>query len=173
MATKTKKGKKAKAPQLKFNKRLVLNQYFLSLLGIEKFEEIGKEMKKPKYEGLSEDNNTNFYYYLIDEWQDKVKISQDKLLNYDNNIVEHTKHISENRDLGFTWKYFQYLSLLFTELYLDKYFNEREKLLESLNEYVEQFNEDKVDADKVDLYKESDLKKLAFWNATGSGKTLI
>lgn len=173
MATKTKKGKKAKAPQLKFNKRLVLNQHFLSLLGIEKFEEIGKEMKKPRYEGLSEDNNTNFYHFLIDEWKDKVKISPDKLLNYDNNIVEHTKHISEKRDLGFNWKYFQYLSLLFTELYLDKYFNERDKLLQSLNEYVEQFNEDQVDADKVDLYKESDLKKLAFWNATGSGKTLI
>ncbi|MEI4770489.1 DEAD/DEAH box helicase family protein [Psychrobacillus sp. FJAT-51614] len=173
MVTKTKKGKQAKAPQLKFNKRLVLNQYFLSLFGVEKFEEIGKEMKKPKFEGLSEDNNTNFYHFLVDDWMDKVKISKDKLLQYDNNIVEHTKRISENRELGFTWKYFQYLSLLFTELYLDKYFNEKDKLLQLLNEYVEQFNEDKLETDKVDLYKEYELKKLAFWNATGSGKTLI
>lgn len=173
MATKTKKSKKAKAPQLKFNKRLVLNQYFLSLFGVEKFEEIGIEMKKPKYEGLSEDNNTNFYHFLVNDWKDKVKISRDKLLQYDNNIVEHTQRISEKRELGFTWKYFQYLSLLFTELYLDKYFNEPEKLLEELNGYVEQFNEDKVEGDKVNLYQLTDLKKLAFWNATGSGKTLI
>lgn len=173
MVTKANRAKKTIAPQLKFNKRLVLNQYFLSLLSVEKFEEIGKEMKNPKYEGLSEENNTNFYYFLVNEWKDKLKISPDKLLNYDNNIVEHTQRISEKREMDFSWKYFQYLSLLFTEFYLDEFFNEREKLCQTLNEFVEQFNQDKSNGDKVNLYNESDLKKLAFWNATGSGKTLL
>lgn len=162
-----------KTSQLKFNKRLVLNQYFLRLLGVNKFEEIAKEMKNPKYEGLAEDNNTNFYHFLINEWRDKCKISENKLLQYDNNIVAHTQRITEKREWGFTWKYFQYLSLLFTEIYLDKYTHEPEKLLAELNSYVEQFNADKEDVDKIDLYQLDDLKKLAFWNATGSGKTLI
>lgn len=173
MTTIGKRAKKKIAPQLKFNKRLVLNQYFLSLLSVENFEEIGKEMKNPKYEGLSEENNTNFYYFLINEWKDKLKISLDQLLKYDNNIVEYTQRISEKRELDFTWKYFQYLSLLFTEIYLDEFFNEREKLRQTLNKFLEQFNEDKSDGDQVNLYNESDLKKLAFWNATGSGKTLL
>ncbi|WP_313122477.1 DEAD/DEAH box helicase family protein [Exiguobacterium sp.] len=169
----SKKVKKTIAPQLKFNKRLILNQYFLSLLSVENFEEIGKEMKDPKYEGLSEENNTNFYYFLVNEWKDKIKISPDKLLSYDNNIVEHTQRISDKRELDFSWKYFQYLALLFTEFYLDEFFNEKEKFCQTLNEFVEQFNEDKSDGNQINLYNESDLKKLAFWNATGSGKTLL
>src|SRR5699024_11754389 len=34
-------------------------------------------------------------------------------------------------------------------------------------------NKDKSKAEQIDYYTEEDLKKLAFWNATGSGKTLI
>jgi hypothetical protein len=46
-------------------------------------------------------------------------------------------------------------------------------LLSSLNAHVEAFNADKPKGDQVDLYLADDLKKLAFWNATGSGKTLL
>src|SRR5690606_24817969 len=84
-----------------------------------------------------------------------------------------------------TWKYFQYLSLLFTEVYLDKYFQNKVKLLADLNEYVKEFNQKQYElvanrgkkkAKDVFIarpFELKDLNKLAFWNATGSGKTLI
>lgn len=171
MASKSKKSKKA--PQLKFYKRLVLNQYFLRLFGVSKFEEVSELMKNPEYEGVDEQNNTNFYHFIINEYENKLNISKDKLLIYDENIVRHTNKISERKEKKITWKYFQYLSLLFTEIYLDKYINESDKFIKELNEYVEEFNLDKDDADKIDEYKLEDLKKIAFWNATGSGKTLL
>lgn len=171
MAVKTKKTKKS--PQMKFYKKLVLNQYFLKLFGVSKFEDIANEMKKPNHEGLDEQNNTNFYHFIINEWKDKLNISKDKLLTYDENIVRHTSKITEKREQKITWKYFQYLSLLFTEIYLDKYINETDEFIKELNEYVKEFNQDKQKTDQIEYYEKEDLKKLAFWNATGSGKTLL
>ncbi|MEO0585425.1 MAG: hypothetical protein AAF135_24645, partial [Bacteroidota bacterium] len=70
-------------------------------------------------------------------------------------------------------------ALLFTEIYLDRYFRDKNKLLQDLNDFLAAFN----DADNTDVpnkegaqleaFRESDLNKLAFWNATGSGKTLL
>jgi type I site-specific restriction-modification system R (restriction) subunit len=42
-----------------------------------------------------------------------------------------------------------------------------------LNEHVKKFNSDKPDKDQIPAYEPADLRKLAFWNATGSGKTLL
>jgi hypothetical protein len=160
-------------PPLKFDRRLVLNQYFLGLFGIIKLEELGQEMNHSKYEGYTNDNKTNFYQCLIDEFSNQCQISNDKLLQYDDNIVRHTQRITGQREDGFTWKYHQYLSLLFTEIYLDLYFHQTDKLLNDLNEYVNAFNNGKNARDQIRTYQLNDLNKLAFWNATGSGKTLI
>lgn len=173
MASKVKKNKQGISNQIKFNKQLVLNQYMLSFLGVKTFDEIGHTMKSPQYEGFSEDNNSNFYHFLTSEWKNNIQISKDKLLQYDNNIVKHTSHISEKREIGFSWKYFQYLSLLFTEIYLDRFFNDSDDFLLELNNHVKSFNEDKLPLNQIELYELSDLKKLAFWMATGSGKTLL
>ena len=35
------------------------------------------------------------------------------------------------------------------------------------------FNADKAEQDQIPAYEPADLRKLAFWNATGSGKTLL
>ncbi|NLB82419.1 MAG: DEAD/DEAH box helicase family protein, partial [Clostridiaceae bacterium] len=69
-------------------------------------------------------------------------------------------------------KYFQYLSLLFVEYYLDEYFNNHQGLLDSLNAYVADFNAQNP-CDACEPYTAGDLNKIAIWNATGSGKTLI
>ena len=75
---------------------------------------------------------------------------------------------------GIKWKYFQYLSLLFVEIYLDKYFNDKEQLLLDLNTYLKEFNTN-IESKKERLteYDETELNKLALYNATGSGKTLL
>jgi len=156
---------------MKFNKKLVLNSYLLSLFGVDNFEDLAKDLKIPRLENLDENDNTLFYHELKDKLISTNKnISDDKLLEYDENIVRHTKAMG--RDIK--WKYFQYLSLLFVEIYLDKYFEDKEQLLEDLNTYLREFNESiESKKEKLTEYDESELNKLALYNATGSGKTLL
>lgn len=145
----------------------------LRLFGVESFEDIAKYLKEVENEGYDENNNTYYCRELLDKFAGKCAVPQDKLLSYDENIVRHTLRISQKRPQPIKWKYFQYLSLLFTEIYLDRFFTDSEKLMEELNEYVRSFNSDKGPADRIKEYQPSDLNKIAFWNATGSGKTLI
>ncbi|MBF0541330.1 MAG: DEAD/DEAH box helicase family protein [Nitrospirae bacterium] len=162
----------AKKKTLRFDKMLVLYQYFLSLFGVEEFSEFTELLGDSQLEELDEDNNTKFFNEI--EYRKKYgdKLTIDKLFQYDQNIVSHTSKISEKRGQRIKWKYFQYLSLLFTEIYLDWYFENPEKLLNDLNNYLVTFN-NLSDPEKVDKYILKDLSKIAFWNATGSGKTLL
>ena len=95
------------------------------------------------------------------------------MLGYDQNIVKHTLALSEKRTEPLRWKYFQYLSLLFTEIFLDRFFRDPDKLLSDLNQHVATFNGGKPSKEQLLAYEGDDLRKLAFWNATGSGKTLL
>jgi hypothetical protein len=153
---------------MKFNKKLVLNSYLLSLFGVVTFDELSNFLKNPNFEQLDDNNNSIFYHELCNQLTSK-KISNDKLLEYDENIVKHTKAI--DRDIN--WKYFQYLSLLFVEIYLDKYFENKEKLLSDLNQHLDEFNLELIEKEKFPPYTNDDLNKLALYNATGSGKTLL
>jgi len=155
---------------MKFNEKLVLNSYLLSLFGVDSFEELAKDLKASRLEELDENDNSLFFHELKDKLVSTHKIiSDDKLLEYDENIVRHTKTMG--RDIK--WKYFQYLSLLFVEIYLDKYFGDKEQLLEDLNSYLKEFNTDIDKKEKLTKYDETELNKLALYNATGSGKTLL
>jgi hypothetical protein len=133
---------------------------------------LATELKKPAFEEIDNEGVTGFYKQIVSQFSTKCKISQEKLAEYDLNIVAHLRKINERRDEPLSLKYFQYLSLLFVEYYLDSYFNNRQGLLEGLNELVADFNE-QYPNDAVEPYEESDLNKIAIWSATGSGKTLI
>jgi len=156
---------------MKFNEKLVLNSYLLSLFGVSSFEDLAKDLKASRLEELDENDNSLFYHELKDKLVSTHKIiSDDKLQEYDENIVRHTKTMGR----GIKWKYFQYLSLLFVEIYLDKYFDDKEQLLQDLNTYLKEFNTN-IDNNKEKLteYNDTELNKLALYNATGSGKTLL
>lgn len=168
-----KKIKKTKPKcELKFYQKLVLNRYLLKQFGAENFKDLSANMKKPSLEEIDSEGVTGFYRHLIRMFGDKMTIDGVRLAQYDLNIVEQTKKINENRDEKIVLKYFQYLSLMFVEYYLDEYFNNKDVLLSHLNEFVDCFNEDYPE-DEIDSYKSSDLNKIALWNATGSGKTLL
>lgn len=175
-----------------FHDKLVLNKYMLSLFGIDSIGkkiigkngvEIFSELKLSINEGYTEEGNTLYLQSLVSHLYNSEHITATMLQTYDENIVRYTKQISEKRGEQITWKYFQYLSLLFTEVYLDKYFQNKVKLLADLNDFVKTFNFKQAEVNagkkkKKDLFLASpfslkDLNKLAFWNATGSGKTLI
>jgi hypothetical protein len=153
---------------MKFNEKLVLNSYILSLFGVNNFEELTKDLKNSRLEKLDENNNSFFYRELKDILENKI-ISNDKLQEYDENIFRHTTTMGR----GIKWKYFQYLSLLFVEIYLDKYFDNKEQLLQDLNTYLNKFNNNINKKEKLAEYDNTELNKLALYSATGSGKTLL
>ena len=168
-----KKRKRNGKKGLKFEKRLVLNQWILSLFEVATFDELAKDLKDPRLEAYDENNVSQFYHQLTHRLFGLGELNNQILLAYDENIAKHTQRLNEKRKEPIRWKYFQYLCLLFTEIYLDRFFSDPSKLLADLNRHVAQYNEDKEEGDRVSPYQPEDLHKLAFWSATGSGKTLV
>jgi hypothetical protein len=164
--------KKRKQADFKFGKSLVLYQYILSLFEKNSLDDLCEGMKASHLEGVDENNISHFHTHLTNQLFERTALSNDLLLQYDQNIVSHTLQICDKRD-GFRWKYFQYMALLFCEIYLDRYFQSPESLVTDLNDFVMKFNADKESGEQVASYKIDELNKVAFWQATGSGKTLI
>ncbi len=151
---------------LKIQDKLVLNRWLLSLFGAATFEMLSANLKEEKFEGVDEENRSKIVNLLVNNFT----LGKEKLFEYDENIVRHTKSLKRN----ITWKYFQYLTLLFTEIYLDKYFSDKKILLNELNLFLKKFNESITDKkEKLKPFENGELNKLAFWNATGSGKTFL
>jgi hypothetical protein len=161
---------KRTVPTLNFSQKLILNQYLIIQFGADDFKDLSSDLKRLELEQIDSDGVTGFLPRISQ--RQGISISKDKLSEYDRNIVRHLNKVNENRDVKISLKYFQYLSLLFVEFYLDMYFNDRESLLNGLNEVVEQFNQENP-SDAILTYTESDLNKIALWNATGSGKTIL
>ena len=161
------------AVPLKFDQKLVLLQWMLWLFDKKSLEQLAEPFKSAELEGLNEVNNHKFLSVFKEHLFGLEEFPSDMLLGYDQNIVKHTLKLNERRAEPIRWKYFQWLSLLFAEVYLDRFFRDPNKLLADLNEFVEKFNADKLDKDKIPAYELPDLRKIAFWNATGSGKTLL
>ncbi len=152
---------------------LVLFKFVLKQLGCKDLEALSRDLKGPMLEGLNDEGESLLYHALVQHLYGS-RISREQLYEYDQNIVRHTSEINEKRKDKIQWKYFQYLSLLFTEIYLDQYFADREKLLQDLRTFhADDFNSRKETWHEVPCYGEGDLNKLAYWQATGSGKTLL
>ena len=157
---------------LRFDQKLVLNQWMLGLFEVKEFDKLADPLKQAELEGLDEDNVHKFLGAMRLLW-DFGGLPADVLLGYDQNIVRHTLRLNQRREQPIRWKYFQWLTLLFTEVYLDRFFRDPDKLLAELNANIERFNADVAEKDQIPSYEMGDLRKVAFWNATGSGKTLL
>jgi hypothetical protein len=169
-------------PQIKFAQKLALNQWLLSLFDVKRFEELAEPLRNERLEGMDENNVHHFHHALTAQLFNLTKLRTDLLLEYDQNIVRHTQRLNERRitrgQEPIVWKYFQYLTLLFTEIYLDRYFADAPALLKDINAQVAACNADRPDADHISPFNEEaeawpQINKLAYWSATGSGKTLL
>lgn len=169
-------------PQVPFARKLILNQWLLSLFNVERFEDLAEHLRDEALEGMDENNIHRFHHALTAQLFNLTQLPTELLLEYDQNIVGHTQRLSERRltrgEEPIVWKYFQYLALLFTEIYLDRYFRDPAALRSALNDWIAAWNVDKPEADQVAALDETaeawpQLNKLAFWMATGSGKTLL
>jgi len=163
---------------VRFDQRLALFNWMLKLFEVQDFKTFAEGLKGERFEGFDPEGRSHFYYNLR-SLIGRIALSNEELERYDENIVRHWKRITEkrNREAGQPLfpKYFQYLSLLFTEIYLDRWFSNQEKLLADLNDYRIDFNSLKLPegAEPIEPFQSGDLNKLAFWCATGSGKTLL
>ena len=167
---------RAQSKPRSFHQDLVLNQWLLGFFQGDTLQRLKGRLGEDRWEGLHDDGQTLFFHQLTANLFNIDRVSEADLRRYDLHIVEHWRVITieRNRREGHVLhlKYFQYLSLLFTEIYLDWYFNRRQQLLDGLNETLEAFHENQTDV-RFTPFIAADLNRIAFWNATGSGKTLL
>jgi len=160
-----------------FHKELVLTRWMYGFFRGGSLQTLKERLGDDRHEGIEDDGQTRFFQELSCNLFEVDRISTDDLRRYDLNIVRHWQSITRKRnrleDTEMQMKYFQYLSLLFTEIYLDWYFNRRQELLNGLNEEMTEYNAKTAIADRFQSFEADELNKLAFWNATGSGKTLL
>jgi hypothetical protein len=164
------------AKKRSFHQELVLNRWMLSHFRGKSLAVLKERLGADRHEGLDDDGQTRFFHELVRDLFEYDRITNAELRRYDLNIVAHWKAITEKRNVAegavLTMKYFQYLSLLFSEIYLDWYFNHRQDLLDGLNAELKAYSEEEG-AEPFRPYTADDLNKIAYWSATGSGKTLL
>lgn len=146
--------------------KLVLFGYVLHQFGYEKFEDLQKKLSDEELRAESSDHSV-FYSVL----RDRIKFSPNDLLRFDENIIDHLSGINRQRATKINLKYYQYLSLLFTEYYLDRYFNDKDSLCENLELFRSQHGGKGNEFEALESFDRDDLNLIAYWQATGSGKT--
>ena len=158
---------------VKLEQRLVLLAWLNSLFGYDSNKALLEDCKEVA-EGFPSDGYSHLYHHLLARGN-KVQIAEGDLDRYDKNIHAHLAAINCNRPKPpITLRYFQHLAALYTEVVLDRLFNHPKQLLADLNTFVQQRNAARLPGEaKDELFTAGDLTKLAYWMATGSGKTLI
>ncbi len=160
-----------------FHHELVLNHFMMSFFNGGNLLALKNRLGEDRHEGIEEDGQSGFFHALQHDLFQPDLINQQDLRRYDLNIVQHWNAITAQRNkiegTVLNMKYFQYLSLLFTEIYLDWYFNQRQQLLDGLNKGMQTYNDGQEADHRFQSFDGDELNKLAFWNATGSGKTLL
>ncbi|RMD62700.1 restriction endonuclease subunit R, partial [Candidatus Parcubacteria bacterium] len=156
----------------KLEHRLVLLAWLNSLFGYESNKALLEDCKGVD-EGYASDGHSYLYHHLLARGS-KVRVPVGDLARYDENIWLHLERINRHRPEPITLRYFQHLAALYTEVFLDRLFNHKAQLLADLNAFVDERNARKLLGEPLDKpFTEDDLTKLAYWMATGSGKTLI
>lgn len=146
--------------------RLALFRFLLNEFGFTAFDDVRNRFKEVELDG-SAPGNSLFYQNLASS----VRFAAGTFQQYDENVMAHLNSINRLRPQPIKLKYYQYFSLIFTEYYLDRYFEDRFDLLEALNRFIASSSQSSMR--ELPPYSDDDLNKLAYWNATGSGKTFI
>ena len=95
------------------------------------------------------------------------------LARYDDNVRRHLDSINQGRREPIILRYFQQLAALYAELFLDRRAAAPEALAREIHSYIRQRVHSLHSTYPIRGIEPADLNKLAFWMATGSGKTLM
>ncbi|HEX8549949.1 MAG TPA: DEAD/DEAH box helicase family protein [Abditibacteriaceae bacterium] len=163
-------------PSTKFYERLVLADWLLAQFGITKFELIRPLLREVEDEGGGEASGVPDFLRVV-RAVENGRLGVGALDAIDERVQAIWKSITQNRRQAGGIRprclYFQYLALCGSHLYFERLFFDRTSLLQSLNDVVADWNTAHGAGDALAPYTDSDLNKLAFWSATGSGKTLL
>ncbi len=151
---------------------LTLHGWLNSHFGYKTTRDLLNDVKNLE-EGFNPNGHSSICEFLLSQSNLKPEIAE-ALRIYDANIKRHLSTINNKRTQPIVLRYFQYLSLLYAEIFLDWKFNKPAELLHQLNVFVQRRNDARAPSDPMDTnFIDADLEKLAFWMATGAGKTLI
>lgn len=158
--------------QRKLENHLTLHGWLNSHFGYTTTRELLNAVKDEE-EGFNPDGHSPICEFLISRTEPNSLMAE-ALPTYDTNIKQHLSEINNRRTQLIVLRYFQYVSLLYTEIFLDWKYNRQSQFLRQLNSFVKIQNVAKDSGDARDSeFTASDIDKLAFWMATGAGKTLI
>ena len=153
-------------------RRLTLLAWLRSRLGYSDTVELLSDFKQLN-EGFDDAGRSYACAHLKARSERMREITPADLERYDDNIREHLATMNAGRSQPITLRYFQYLAALCAEIFLDRRSRSCANLLDSLNAFVAELNSHRASSEAVDQFEDSDLNKVAFWMATGSGKTLL
>ena len=167
--------RRKQARPVRLSQRLVLNAWALGIFGVASTTEFLSLIDDRDAEGVGPDGITRFGELLKARLKIRGRVELASVLEtYDENIVNHWRSITAGHGRrGHELKPFQYLALLLTEIYLDRYFEDEAGLLLQLNEFADRWNAERDPGESVSRFAKADLNMLAFWMATGAGKTLL
>ena len=138
--------------------------------GFESNEELFDFMKDAG-EGYDSDGRSHVARMI--ESRHRCAVGPGDLAQYDDNVRRHLSRINRGRREPITLRYFQQLAALYTELFLDWRATAPEALAREISGYVKEKVHYLPTTYPIHRVKPDDLNKVAFWMATGSGKTLI
>lgn len=171
-------------PIEKFHNSLALSRWALQIIKGHSLDSLRGTLNRREMEGIdAETGHTLFFNAVIGsslfELGDPTKVTKQALEAYDLRVVGYWQQITASaarRDADgnpVKMKYYQWLTLMVTELYLDYYFNRKHQLLNELNAEINKVNQTLPARERLAAAKLEDLNKVSFWEATGSGKTLL
>ena len=171
-------------PIEKFHNSLALSRWALKIIKDHSLDSLRGTLNRREMEGIdAETGHTLFFNAVIGsslfDLGDPTKVTKQTLGAYDLRVVGYWRQITASaarRDADGNparMKYYQWLTLMVTELYLDCYFNRKARLLNELNAEIGEVNKALPAKEQLAAAKLEDLDKVSFWEATGSGKTLL
>ena len=157
----------------RFKQRLALVAYFRRALGVAdaldpaKVSDYHTALADLPRDGYDEQGRSYVYNNIKDR---VVGIPAEALIRYDDNVRRHTERLNARRThQPIALKYFQVLAALATEHFLDRVTADRKAFLKDLNDFTQSVQRRLL----FPAFVDGDLDKIAFWMATGSGKTLL
>lgn len=154
---------------MRLEQSLALNRYFHGLFGARGLEELKQTLSRVE-EGPAGDGQS--YFYGAVAGLRGLRVSRQKLQEYDGRVMGYEARLAKARG-RFAFKYFQYLCLLYTEIFLDRLTDDPVKFLRELNAFLDGLKKDEISLGEFPAFTAEDLQRLAFFMATGSGKTLL
>ena len=170
MKTTASKRRAAQNAAPRLERRLALVLWFADQLGYDSNDDMLADLKEAG-EGWGDSRNR-----VLERILARVrppKIAPDMLDRMDSNIRADLRAINERREKPIVLKYFQYLAALAAECFLERLADSKDRLVAELDSFVKRRNAEESGPPILPRFDSEHLGKLAFWMATGGGKTLL